>query len=225
MTLRFIIKLDLMMLLLIYGLICVTLFHGLRYGRCFSVLRNAKMHFGYNNRKAGCFMDEVNFEHVTDEKDLGVLISEDLKSEKQCSSAVSKANRVLGMIKRNFLDRSKETVLLLYKSLARPHLEYCCQVCPHYSTDKKLLEGVQHRATKLINGTENLHYKERLRLLGLMSLETCRVRGDLIEVFTFINLMQIYFLNMIRVTEEAILRNCTKDEVDLILESLCLEIG
>jgi len=30
---------------------------------------------------------------------------------------------------------------------------------------------------------------------------------------------------MIRVIEEAILRNCTKDEVDLILESLCLEIG
>jgi len=38
-------------------------------------------------------------------------------------------------------------------------------------------------------------------------------------------LMQIYFLNMIRVMEDAILRNCTKDEVNLIFESLCLEIG
>jgi len=83
-------------------------------------------------------------------------------------------------------------------------------------------------ATKLINGMENLHYEERLRRLGLMSLEARRVRGDSIEVFKFINgtilLTQIYFLNMIRVIEEAILRNCTKDEVDLILESLCLEI-
>jgi len=58
----------------------------------------------------------------------------------QFLSAVSKANRILGMIKRNFVDRSKETILLLYKSLVRPHLEYCCQVWSHhYSKDIKLL--------------------------------------------------------------------------------------
>jgi len=34
---------------------------------------------------------------------------------------------------------------------------------------------------------EYLHYEERLRCLGLMSLEARRVRGDLIEVFKFIN--------------------------------------
>ena len=78
---------------------------------------------------------------------------------KQCSSAVSKANRILEMIKRNFVDRSKETVLLLYNSLVRPHLEYCCHVwSPLYSKHIRLLEGVQRRATKLINGMENLHF-------------------------------------------------------------------
>jgi len=72
------------------------------------------------------------------------------------NSAVSKANRILGMIKRNFLDRSKETVLLLYKSLLRPHLEYSCQVwSPHYSKDIKLLKGLQRRATKLITPVNN----------------------------------------------------------------------
>jgi len=34
---------------------------------------------------------------------------------------------------------------------------------------------------------ENLHYEERLRHLGLMSLETRRGRGDLIEVFKLLN--------------------------------------
>jgi len=59
----------------------------------------------------------------------------------------------------HFVGRSKKTVLLLYKSLVRPHLEYCCQVRSlHYSNNIKLLEGVQRRATKLINGMENLHY-------------------------------------------------------------------
>ena len=84
---------------------------------------------------------------------------------KQCSSAVSKANRILGIIKRNFVERSKKTVWQLHKILVRPHLEYCCQVwSPHYSKNLKLLEGFQRRATKLINGMGNLHYEERQTL-------------------------------------------------------------
>jgi len=43
-------------------------------------------------------------------KDLGVCISGDLKWGKQCSQAVANANKVLGLIKRNFTDRSKETL-------------------------------------------------------------------------------------------------------------------
>jgi len=35
------------------------------------------------------------------------------------------SNKILGMIKRKFTDRTKETILPLYKSLVRPHLEYC----------------------------------------------------------------------------------------------------
>jgi len=41
---------------------------------------------------------------------LGVIMSKDLKWKKQCIAAVKKGNRVLGMIKRNFIDRSKETI-------------------------------------------------------------------------------------------------------------------
>ena len=59
---------------------------------------------------------------VSEEKDLGVIFSDDLKWEKQCSAAVLKANRILGMIKRNFTDRSPDTIMALYKSLVRPHL-------------------------------------------------------------------------------------------------------
>jgi len=50
-------------------------------------------------------------------RDLGVIISEDLKWEKQCSSAVSKANRILGMIKQNFIDRCEgNSFVIVYKS-------------------------------------------------------------------------------------------------------------
>ena len=56
-------------------------------------------------------MDGIDLKCVLSEKDLGVVISEDLKWENQCKEVVSKANKILGMIKQNFTDRTKETIL------------------------------------------------------------------------------------------------------------------
>jgi len=37
-------------------------------------------------------------------------------------------------------------MLSLYKTLVRPHVEYCsCAWNPHYNKDKELLEKIQHR--------------------------------------------------------------------------------
>jgi len=109
-------------------------------------------------------MSGNKLETVDEEKDLGVIVSKDLKWDKQCSQAVKKANRMLGVIKRNFTDRSKETIMPLYNSLVRPHLEYCVPIwSPHYQKDIELVEGVQCRATKLIDEVRNLHYEERIK--------------------------------------------------------------
>ena len=47
----------------------------------------------------------------------------------------------------------------------------------------ELIEGVQHRATKIIDGLQNMSNEQRLTSLGLTTLETRRIRGDLIDVF------------------------------------------
>ena len=91
---------------------------------------------------------------------------------------------MLGMIKRTISYKNERIMLSLYKTLVRPLLEYCTPVwSPHYIKDKQLLERIQHRFTRLVPGFRVMAYEDRLRRLGLWTLEERRNRADLIEVF------------------------------------------
>ena len=72
----------------------------------------------------------------------------------------------------------------LYKTIVRPHVEYATTVCtPLFKKDMIAIENVQRRATKLVSCIKYLSYPERLRKLGLLSLECMRERADLIVVY------------------------------------------
>jgi len=150
----------------------------------FNVEKCKVMHIGYNNVETIYTMNGSALQKVAEEQDLGVVVQGNLKCTKQCAKVVTKANRTLAMIKRNFSNFSAEVVLRLYKSLVRPQLEYVVQAWrPHLKKDIMLIEGVQRRATKLVHHLKDSPYETRLRSLRLTTLETRRLRGDLIEVF------------------------------------------
>jgi len=62
-------------------------------------------------------------EQAVEEKDLGVTVTSDLKSHKQCVQAAKKAQSVLGMIKRHFKVINWEDFNVLYKTYIRRHLD------------------------------------------------------------------------------------------------------
>ena len=133
-------------------------------------------------------VDNTALENIDSIKDLGVTFDPHLKFGFHINEKINKAYSILGIIKRNFTLLDKESFVVIYKSMVRSHLEYAnCIWSPYTVQDKKNIEKVQMRATKLIKEIKHLSYIERLKYLKLPTLLYRRFRGDMIMVFKLLS--------------------------------------
>ena len=114
------------------------------------------MHFGKKNPRSNYTMQAydsnnlIQIEKTETERDLGIQISSNLKYAEQVNKAASKANSVLGMLKRTFATRDTQIWKKLYTTYVRPQLEFAVSAWnPYLKKDIETLEKVQRRATKI----------------------------------------------------------------------------
>ncbi|XP_040286085.1 uncharacterized protein LOC120999281, partial [Bufo bufo] len=76
-------------------------------------------HLGRKNPRAEYKISDTVLTSVSEERDLGVIISEDLKVGRQCHRAAGNASRILGCIGRGITSRKRKVLMPLYRALAR----------------------------------------------------------------------------------------------------------
>ena len=121
-------------------------------------------------------------------KDLGVTLSSDLTWGSHINTIALRARKVAAWVLSAFKTRNRLTMLTLYKSLVRSHLEYCCPLwnsCK--SSETQLLEGVQRTFTSKIWGFQHLNYWQRLKALDIMSLQRRRERYIIIHMWKILH--------------------------------------
>ena len=128
--------------------------------------------------------ENVILEKAEYAKDLGILVDSELKFNQQIDTCTTSASQIAGWTLRVFHSRSKEVMLVLYKALIRPKLEYGCMVFhPQQIGEISKLESVQRTFTHRIENMDTFNYWERLQVLGLYSVQRRRERFICVQMF------------------------------------------
>jgi hypothetical protein len=150
----------------------------------FNVQKCHVMHVGRNNPCNEYVMNGEKLAATNSERDIGVIINNNLKPADQCKKAAQTASMVLAQIHRAFNFRDRNTYVKLYK----PHLEFTTPAwAPWNQGDNEVLERVQERAIKAVSGLRGRTYSERLQELGLPTLAQRRVEADMVLTYKILS--------------------------------------
>jgi ribonuclease P/MRP protein subunit RPP40 len=117
-------------------------------------------------------------------RDIGVTIDSNLKLGKHIANIVHIASSRAFLILKSFVTRDQQILAKAFTTYVPPLLEYCTPVwSPHFKKLIRMVENVQRRFTKRIDGLTHLTYPVRLQLLQLEALQERRHKFDLIMCY------------------------------------------
>ena len=136
-------------------------------------------------------------------RDLGINITPNIDWTPHINMIANKARQITAWVLSVFHDRSQETMMCLFKSIIRSRLEYLSPLWhPTKQEDIKCIESVQRCFTSKVEGFRDFSYHERLKILGLMSLQRRRERFIIITIWKMLNNIIPNELNLITITSE-----------------------
>ncbi len=91
-------------------------------------------------------LNDKHIKRVSVFKYIGLWLDETLSLKEHIGHISKKVNKRLGMISRVRKNVTRDTALMLYKSLVLPHLENCDIVCANNL--KNTIQNLQNRACK-----------------------------------------------------------------------------
>jgi len=135
---------------------------------------------------ASYFMGGSLLSTVSEYPYLGLTLSSNMSWQKHINSVTAKANRMLGLVRRNLRGSSQKLRQKAYVSLVRPHLEYCSTVWnPYTQKDISKVENIQRQAARFV--VNNYRRRESvtamLQNLKWTSLEKRRQAASLVMMY------------------------------------------
>lgn len=131
--------------------------------RRFTHAKCCVLRLGLNNPMHDQRLGEERLESFPAEKDLCVLVNNQLHMTYQCAQVSKKAEGILACTRNSV---AKGLILSLYSAPQFP-----CSVLGPSLQDIEMLKNIQRRATELVKGWENKSDEEQLGEMGLISLE------------------------------------------------------
>ena len=132
--------------------------------------------------------DDVAIHATEVVRDLGVYVDRQLNWESHVAKITLQARKMTFWILNVFKTRDKYTLMLLFNSLIRSRLEYCCEVWDRSSINViNKIEQIQRQFTRKIRGLEDTNYWDRLKILNIFSLQRRRERQRIIHVWKLKN--------------------------------------
>ena len=164
---------------------------ALSWGLKINVQKCAVLRFGRrrtNLPDPAYYLDGNLIPTVEKATDLGVTVDTSLRFHSHIQSIAHKAGGLAESLLKSTVCRTPSFMLFLLTTHIRPTLEYCsCVWNTGYVQDLRLLERVQRRWTKHIDGMAALSYGERLKALNLYSVQGRLLRADIIQHWKILN--------------------------------------